>query len=129
MVELVRRSDDFAALYEEINIAGTKVSQAGDTLIQVELGPHVRPSIIRIWRRAWPTVTALNFAEGHEFHMRLRRHTPTGIYLVYGSVTLPNKEVRQRGHLCRTIADVERVIPLLRRELQIPPSGGTSLPP
>lgn len=129
MNTLVRRDDDLSALYAESGsstitpVSGAANRMVADSIIHVELGPHVRPSRIRILRSAWPTVTALNFAEGREFHMRLRRHTPTGIYLVYGSVTLPTKEVRQRGHLCRTIADVERIIPLLRRELQIEKPG------
>lgn len=127
MTQIIPRETDLSTIAREVaTTAGMQHlvnrSSGGDNIIHVELGPQQDPPRIRILRSAWPTVTALNFAEGREFHMRLRRHSPTGIFLVYGSVTLSNKTVRQRGHLCRTLAAIEAVIPILRRELELEPA-------
>lgn len=99
----------------------------GETIIRVELGPDQNPRVIFIRRSAWPSLTNLDqgHSRGREFHLRLRRHSKTGVYLVYGSVEIGGGAIRQRGHLCRTIEEVKAVMPLLRRELEI---RGRTLP-
>ena len=89
--------------------------------IVIELGPGQTPSVIVIPRRNWKTVTALNFAEGREFHMRLR--TNGTHFIVYGSMTQQNGQVIQRGRICRNMIEVERAMPVLRAELGLSGKG------
>ena len=90
----------------------------------------------KIWRSAWPTITALNYAQGREFHVRLRQHKSSGVCLVYGSVHINPKnrdrqtifaEVIQRGRLCRSVAQVHQAIEIIKQELGI--EGPGKLPP
>jgi len=103
-------------------------SGKADCLIVIHLGPAQRPEIARIWKSQWPTVTALNYSEGREFHVRLRRHDKTGYFLVYASVTRTSKnadkqsifaEVLQRGRVCRSLDQVKAAIPIIKKELGI----------
>lgn len=110
------------ALYSSRGGGLSTRGSGSDSIIHVTLGPSHVPERVSFWRSKWPTVTALNFAEGREFHMRLRQNRSTGIYLVYGSLTLPNKEVRQRGRFCRSLRGVEQAIVILRQELELSPS-------
>lgn len=128
MTDLIVREHDLRELATLTEADRRAPSSPGDATILVTLGPNQQPSRIAIKRSAWPSLTALNVGGGREFHVRLRQHTGTGVYLVYGSVTRPDGSLIQRGHLCRNMNDVERVIPLLRKELGIPPFGGTSAP-
>jgi hypothetical protein len=121
--ELAVRERDLRELATLCELDRRAPSSPGDATILVTLGPNQTPSRIAIRRSAWPSRTALNFSEGREFHMRLRQHTGTGVYLVYGSVTRPDGSIVQRGHLCRSLADVSRIIPLLRKELGIEAPG------
>lgn len=108
----------------ELNLNTSVHPYTSDAIILVTLGPQQIPQRIAIRRSAWPSRTALNFSEGREFHMRLRQHDKTGVYLVYGSVTRHDGSLIQRGHLCRTLDAVGRVIPLLRKELGLPEKPG-----
>lgn len=99
---------------------------AGDTIITIHMGPGCQPEVARILRSQWKTVTTLNYSEGREFHMRLRRYGHTNYYLVYGSVTRNKRnhhlptifgDVIQRGRLCRGLDHVKASIPILRHEL------------
>jgi hypothetical protein len=124
MTEITVRETDQRELARFCGLVGPTHSAPGDAIILVTLGPSQIPARIAIKRSAWPSRTALNYSEGREFHLRLRQHEGTGVYLVYGSVTRPDGSLIQRGHLCRTLADVERVIPLLRKELGLPDRPG-----
>lgn len=127
-LSIIKRSVDLAAVTAELEATGDASltsrfrASPGDTIILVELGPEQTPARIYIRRSAWPTCTTLNHGHdrGREFHLRLRQHIRTGVYLVYGSVELPGGMIRQRGHLCRTLEEVKDVMPLLRAELEIP---------
>jgi hypothetical protein len=128
MTSLTIRDSDLRELATLCGLDHRPSHSPGDATILVTLGPEQTPSRIAIRRSAWPSLTTLNYSEGREFHVRLRQHTGTGVYLVYGSVTRPDRSIIQRGHLCRTLGDVERVIPLLRKELGLPDKPG-QLPP
>jgi hypothetical protein len=130
-LELAQLSGIVDARGRFLNRAG----QSTDTLITIHLGPDQTPQVARLWRRAWPTVTALNFSQGREFHVRLRQHQASGVCLVYGSVSITPKnrhqhsifaEVVQRGRLCRNLSQVHAAIETIKKELGIPPFGGTS---
>lgn len=112
-------------------------ASAGDSIITIHMGPGCQPEVARIRRSQWKTVTALNFSEGREFHMRLRRYGNTNYFIVYGSVTRSSKnqhlptifgDVIQRGRLCQGLDQVKAAIPILRHELGLPVAS-ERLPP
>ena len=127
-------SRELARLAELVDSRGQAIKRpsGADTIIVIHLGPGQVPEVAHISRQAWPTVTALNFSEGREFHVRLRRHGPTGVFLVYASVSLSKKtqnlpsifgDVVQRGRVCRTLPQVSSAVGDLKRELGIVNAG------
>lgn len=93
----------------------------GAVTIVIHLGPGKSPEWILLDRSRWKTVTALNYAQRGEFHMRLR--TNGQHFIVYGSHSRVPNHCEQRGYICRSMADVERAIPLLRKELGLEKPG------
>ncbi len=124
MSDLIRAEPSQLELAAEAGIrtAARAHGHFGAGTIVIHLGPGKSPEYILLERSAWKTVTALNFAEGREFHMRLRtngRH-----FVVYGSIhRLDTGTVMQRGFICRSMVDVERCIPTLRKELGLDKPG------
>ncbi len=110
---------------------------AGDSVIVIHLGPDQTPQVARILRSAWPSVTDLNYSDGKEFHIRLRQHKPTGVCLVYASVSrntperrsIPSifAEVVMRGRVCRTREQIHAKIEEISRELKV--KGSDKLSP
>jgi len=124
-------------LESSLNESPAKHSRCGDSIIVIHLGPDQTPEVARILRSQWPTVTALNYAQEREFHVRLRRHSVTGVFLVYASVGISSKnkgrksifgDIIQRGRIAKTPDQIKAGIEEIRAELGIPPFGGTSLP-
>lgn len=122
----------------------TPHAPSGDSVIVIQMGPTQVPAVARILRSQWPSITALNFNQGQEFHVRLRQHKKTGVCLVYCSISWDDKhprlgpdgkkmarpssifsEVVQRGRLCRDQSQFEAAIADIRRELGI---GANLLP-
>lgn len=104
----------------------------GDSVIIIHLGPGQRPEVANILRSQWPTVTALNYAQEREFHVRLRRHKGTGIFIVYASVGFSDKnrsqksifgDILQRGRVALTPAQIKAGIEEIRAELGIERQG------
>lgn len=124
VTDLALRDRDQRELATLTGIVEDRGGYVAETIIHIHMGPLQNPQRVRIRRSAWPTRTTLNSVDfGREFHMRLRQHEGTGVYLVYGSVTRPDGSIVQRGHLCRTLDDVKRVLPLLKKELGIESPG------
>lgn len=118
---------------------------SGDSVITIEMGPNQVPSVAKILRSQWPSITALNVNQGQEFHVRLRQHKKTGVCLVYCSISWDDvkhpkfgpdgkrmvrpssifAEVVQRGRLCKSRSQFEEAIADIRRELGI---GANLLP-
>ncbi len=108
----------------------------GDSIIVIHLGPGQVPEVAHILRSQWKTVTALNYALGCEFHVRLRQHQPSGVCIVYASVSRSSKnrdarsifgDVVQRGRVVRTPDQIKAAIVEIRKELGIE-SPGKPLP-
>lgn len=126
-LELAQLSGIVDARGRALHVAGGHA----DTLITVHMGPGQTPEVARFWRKEWPTVTALNYSQGREFHVRLRQHRASGVCLVYGSVNLTDKnrhrpsifgDVIQRGRLCRSPQQITAAIVAIKEELGISPS-------
>lgn len=129
-VEQLELLADQELLVGELGIRASHATPPAGGTIMIHLGPSCRPEVINILRSQWPTETALNFSEGREFHMRLRRHRATGYYVVYGSVTRAKNDPRQsifaevlmRGRVCRTLAAAQKAVAIIRQEL-LPSQG------
>lgn len=110
----------------------------GDSIIVIHMGPTQVPAVARILRSQWPSIESLNFAQGQEFHIRMRQHKKTGVCLVYCSISWDDRhprfgpdgkkmarpqsifdEVVQRGRLCRNQGQFEAALVDIRRELGI----------
>ncbi len=100
----------------------------GDSIIIIHMGPGQTPEVARILRSAWPTVTALNYSQEREFHVRLRQHSATKVCIVYASVGHTSKnrhqpsifgDVIQRGRLARTPEQIKAAIVEIKKELGI----------
>lgn len=127
-------SRELAASAGIVDARGRSLATAGrgDSVIIIHLGPDQSPEVARILRSHWPTITALNYAEDREFHVRLRQHRLSGVCLVYASVTRTEKnrsapsifgDVVQRGRLVRSPDGFPAAIAEIRRELGITGHG------